>query len=199
MTGIEKISARIAADAREQGQAVLAKSRAEADEITRKYDGEADELRAALTEKAKAEADEFVRRAVGVAELEARKRNLAARQGVIGKAFDGAMAELAALPEAQLVAVLSRLAFTASRKGTEQIVLTPSDHARFGKKVCEGANALLAAEKRTASLTLSASPRALAGGGLVLSDGEVEINCTFETIVSGLRSDISAEVAKILF
>lgn len=199
MTGIEKIMARIAADARDQGEVILARARVEAEEITQKYAAEADALRAELTEKARLEVSERTRRTVGVAELEARKRNLAARQAVIGEAFSRALTELAALPEAELTALLSRLAAGAARKGTEQIVLTPADHTRIGKKVCEGANALLAAENKTASLTLSASPRALAGGGLVLSDGEVEINCTFETIVNGLRADMSAEIAKVLF
>ena len=62
-------------------------------------------------------------------------------------------------------------------------------------KVVTGANALI---QGTALLTLSGEPREIAGG-LILLDGNVEINCAFETQLRVLRDSMAAEVAAILF
>ena len=47
-------------------------------------------------------------------------------------------------------------------------------------------------------LTLSVETRPI-GGGFVLSDGEVEVNGTFETLVRLQRRELDAAVAKVLF
>ena len=62
-------------------------------------------------------------------------------------------------------------------------------------KVVTGANALL---QGTAMLTLSQETRDMAGG-LTLRDGNVEVNCAFETQLRVLREEMAAEVAGILF
>ena len=47
-------------------------------------------------------------------------------------------------------------------------------------------------------LTLSEQTRPIKGG-LILSDGDVEVNCTFETLVRLQRGEMDREVAKVLF
>ncbi len=61
--------------------------------------------------------------------------------------------------------------------------------------VVTGANALL---QGTAMLTLSQETREMAGG-LMLRDGNVEVNCAFETQLRVLREEMAAEIAGILF
>ena len=36
-------------------------------------------------------------------------------------------------------------------------------------------------------------------GGLILRDGQVEVNCAFETQLRVLREEMTAEIAAILF
>lgn len=199
MTGIDRISSRIEADAQAQGAKLIEQARFKATEIEVQYAAKASDLTHQLRDKSRAEAEESRRRAVGVAELEARKRLLAAKQQVLDEAFNGALQKLDSLPEEELVALLARLAASASRDGGGQIVLNPADHNRFGKKVCEQANAILVGEGKSGSLSLSAEPRNLGGGGLLVSSGEVVTNCTFASIVASLRSNIVGDVAKKLF
>jgi len=47
-------------------------------------------------------------------------------------------------------------------------------------------------------LTLSGETREMAGG-LILRDGQVEVNCAFETQLRVLREEMTAEIAAILF
>ena len=47
-------------------------------------------------------------------------------------------------------------------------------------------------------LTLSVQTRPIRGG-LILSDGDVEVNCTFETLVRLLRGEMDRTVVEVLF
>ena len=62
-------------------------------------------------------------------------------------------------------------------------------------KVVTGASALL---QGTAMLTLAEETRPM-DGGFILSDGAVEVNCTFDTLIRLQRGALAGEVAKVLF
>lgn len=195
MNGIEKIIDRISGDAQREIDEVLAQARAEAAEITAKYQAqaqaEADEI---LTrgEKAAAERGE---RLASVAQLECRKEVLRAKQEVIDEAFQLAMDKLVALPQAEYVALLVDLAVQAATKGTEKLIFSPADRAQVGKAVVVGANQKLG---NKGQLTLSEETRPMKGG-FILSDGRVEVNCTFDTLVRLQRGTLSTQVADVLF
>lgn len=199
MQGIDRITARIASDAKAEGEAVMEKAKAAAAELARKMVGETDAEMDKLSAAGDRAAAERAERLRGVAGMEARKRVLAAKQDMISKAFDGAVEELSTLSEDEMIKLLARLIAGASVSGREQIVLTMAEHTRFGKKVAEAANSNLKSAGREHRLTLSASPRPLAGGGFMLSDGDVEVNGTFAAIVAELRAELTGPVAKLLF
>ncbi|MCL1905681.1 MAG: hypothetical protein FWG06_01585, partial [Clostridiales bacterium] len=46
--------------------------------------------------------------------------------------------------------------------------------------------------------TLAEGSRAISGG-LLLSRGDVEINCTFESLIQQMRGELTPQVAQILF
>ena len=62
-------------------------------------------------------------------------------------------------------------------------------------KVVGGASALV---QGTAMLTLADETREM-DGGVTLRDGNVEVNCAFETQLRVLRGSMAAEIAAILF
>lgn len=131
--------------------------------------------------------------------------------------------------EEEYADLLARIAVKAARTGREEIVLSARDHKKVGSLVVSKANALLAAAaapeaagkaaksggkageilskvvtgasallQGTAMLTLSGETREMAGG-LILRDGQVEVNCAFETQLRVLREEMTAEIAAILF
>lgn len=65
----------------------------------------------------------------------------------------------------------------------------------MGAAVVAAANRLLG-EK--GELTLSQETRSIQGG-FVLVNGDVEVNCTFETLVRLRRGTMAGETAKLLF
>ena len=108
---------------------------------------------------------------------------------------DSALMTLAA---ADYAALLARLAVSAARTGREEIILNPADREKLGEQVAAEANALLVKDGRTGALTVSKQTQPLKGG-LLLSDGAVEVNCALETLVRLSRTDVTGEVSKLLF
>ena len=72
--------------------------------------------------------------------MEAKKTLLALKQEMISKSFDAAEKKLVSLPEEQYVALLAKLAASASATGEEEIVLNAADRARVGEAVVKAAN-----------------------------------------------------------
>jgi V/A-type H+-transporting ATPase subunit E len=198
MNGIEKITDRIAIDADAQAKALLDHAKKQSAEIAAGYAALAESQYTETVEKGKADAADRVVRLGGVAQLEARKRKLAAKQALLEQAFDLALEKLLALPDDQYVDLLAKLAAEGCTTGREALVLSVADRPRYGKRVVTQANARLEAAGKTALLTLSEESREFRGG-LYIQDGNVENNCTFPTIVRMLREQMAGQVAQILF
>ena len=159
--------------------------------------------------------------------METKKLELAAKQEVLGEAFDLALDKLCSLPEQEYIALLTRLALEASTTGKEQLVFSPKDRSQVGKQVVVAANEALVKEVTpelpnalsdskvgaflgkvvntaaaqitgTGLLSLSEETRPIRGG-FILVDGAVETNCSFETLIRLQREKLEKETADILF
>ena len=204
MDGIEKITGQIDADVQKEIGAALDQARAQAKEIEARYESQAQTQGEALRRKGEQDAALRRERLVDVARLEARKTLLAAKQALVGQAFDLALKKLLELPDQEYIALLAKLAVAASRTGREQVILSQKDRSRYGKQAVTMANDMLAkkagprAAESAGMLTLAGESRPMAGG-LILRDGRVETNCSFEVLIHLQRDALSAEVARVLF
>ena len=194
MNGIEKLTQQITADAQAEIDAILAEAREKADAITADYARQAEKAAADRLAKGEEAAAQREERLIAMADMEGRKELLAAKQEMVSRAFDQALEQLCSLPDEEYMAMLTKLAVTASTSGKEQLIFSPKDRARVGKAVVIAANEAL----KDGRLTLSEQTRPMAGG-FVLSDGAIEVNCTFETLVRLQRGAIAGEVAGVLF
>ena len=204
MNGIEKITGQIDADVQKEIGAALDQARAQAKEIEARYESQAQTQGEALRRKGEQDAALRRERLVDVAKLEARKTLLAAKQDLVGQAFDLALKKLLELPDQEYIALLAKLAVAASRTGREQVIFSQKDRSRYGKQAVTMANDMLAkkagprAAESAGMLTLAEESRPMAGG-LILRDGRVETNCSFEVLIHLQRDALSAEVARALF
>lgn len=194
MNGIEKITARIEADAQAEVAEILREAEEKAAAIREQYKAQAASQAKAAEADGKEAAQRQAERLESAANMEAKKRLLKAKQDCLNDAFDKAQAQLLALPDAEYAELLAKLAVKASKSGKEEILLNAKDRARVGEQVVSKANAL----KKGAALTLSKDTRDMAGG-LTLRDGNVEVNCAFETQLRVLREEMAGQVAGILF
>ena len=227
MNGIEKITARIEEDARAENEALLAQARAEAEEIAAKYRAQAQAEAEEILAQGRRNAQERERHLDSMAQMECRKAVLAAKQDVIEEAFQAAHQKLLELPTEQYVELLADLAVNASTTGREKLIFSPSHRSQVGKAVVVAANKKLAEavspklpEEVTDSKAGAILDKVVAGasailngtamltlaeetcpmdGGFILSDGAVEVNCTFDTLIRLQRGALAGEVAKVLF
>lgn len=227
MDGMERIIQRIEQDIQAQVDELNAQAQQKAGEIAAQYDVQAKQEAQAILARGEKVAAERLERLESAAAMERRKLELNCRQQVLEEAFVLALDKLCTLPEQDYIELLAKLAVKAARSGKEQLIFSPADRARVGKQVVMAANELLVREavpslpdslgeskvgaflgkvvQNTASmvtgagmLTLSEQTRPMKGG-FVMSDGDVEVNCTFDTLVRMQREKLAKEVADILF
>lgn len=195
MNGIEKITARIRADAQQETDTLLAQTNAQVQELAAQYEAKAGQAAKEILDKGQQAAAVREERLVSAARLEARKAMLAQQQALMDQAFQQALDQLLNLPEKEYVALVASLIAEASQTGKETVIFSQKDRPRYGKAAVTRANELLGDKGR---LTLSTQTRPIQGG-FVLSDGDVEVNCTFETLVRLQRRTVEQEVARVLF
>ena len=227
MNGIEKITAKIRQDAEAEVKALEAQTEEKIAALQAQTETQARQECEAILARGRKAADERLERLESAAQMEQRKLFLGAKQEVVGEAFEKAVEHLCTLPDGELVKLLTALAVEASSTGREALIFSVKDRARIGKQVVMAANDILAknvapelpgaiTESRvgglvgkvvnsaaaqfagTARLTLSEQTRPMRGG-FVMVDDDVEINCTFETLVRLQREKLEREVASVLF
>lgn len=227
MDGIEKITARIRADADAELAQLREQTEAQILEIQAQAKAQMDQERTAILARGRRAAEERLERLKSAAQLERRKLELAAKQEVLAEAFDLALEKLCTMPEQEYVALLTKLALEASSTGREQLIFSPQDRSRVGKQVVVAANEALvkgvapelpeaiteskvgaflgkvvnttaAMVTGTGLLTLSEETRPIKGG-FIMVDGDIEVNCAFETLVRLQREKLEKEVAGVLF
>ena len=194
MNGIEKITARIETDAKAEVAEILREAEEKAAAIRAQYEAQAAQESKAAAEAGREAAKRQLERLESAAQMDAKKQMLGAKQDALKSAFDKAQAKLLALPDEEYADLLAKMAVKASKTGKEEIILNAKDRKRVGEKVVSKANAM----KKGVAMTLSRETREMAGG-LTLRDGNVEVNCAFETQLRVLREEMAAEVANILF
>ena len=195
MKGIEKITARIESDGKAETVQMLKEAEEKAAALLAGYKAKAEEETAAAVEAGKEAAVHQAERLESAAHMEAKKQYLAAKQACLDEAFAKAQKQLLALPDDKYAELLAKMAVKASATGKEEVLLNAKDRKRVGEQVVAKANELL---RRKGKLTLAEDTRPMEGG-LTLRDGNVEVNCAFETELRVLRDDMASEIAAILF
>ena len=198
MNGIEKISARLLSDAEREIAALNEDTEKRCGEILAEFEKKAQaEYQSRMAEGAKA-AETRLQRLGSAAEMEAKKAILAFKQEMVAKAFADASEKLANLPKADYIKFLASQAAAAASTGSEELIFNARDKAAVGAEVAEAANALRKEKGLPGALTVSGETREITGG-VIVRQGNIEVNCAVETLVSLRRSELASQVAEILF
>ena len=198
MEGIEKITARIIEDAEREIAAMQQETEEEVNTLLAQAQTEAEQESMELLVRGRRAAEERRERLSSSADMECRKLELAAKQELLQQSFGAALEELCALPQERYVTLLSALAVEASSSGRERMILSARDADRLGEEIVKAANAALQKAGRRGELTLSQETRPIPGG-FILAEGDVELNCAFDTLIRLQREKLEKEVAAILF
>ncbi len=198
MNGIERISNRLVADAEAEIAALNEETKLRCEEIRAEYEKKAqEEYQSRMAEGVKA-AETRMQRLGSAAEMEAKKAILAFKQEMVAKAFADAAEQLVNLPQEQYVKFLAAQAAKAADTGAEELIFNTRDAGTVGPAVAEAANAILEQRGVKGALTVSGETREISGG-VIVRQGNIEVNCAVETLVQLRRSELASQVAEILF
>ena len=198
MTGIEKITGRIEADARAEAAQIAADAKERCAAIRAEYEKKAEDAYWETLRSGVKDAEDRAERLGRLAGMEAKKSTLGLKQAMVGEAFDRALNQICDMPVGEYVSAMAKLACKAASTGSESVAFNAKDRERCGAEIVAAANLLLQEQGKPGNLTLSDAVRPIRAG-FVLQQGDVEVNCALETLAELSRADLAGQVAAVLF
>lgn len=219
MTGVEKITDRIAADAAKEAQATLGAAEVECRKLAEEYGNRTIGERDRVAERAQAEGQRMIERAKSTADMNHRAVLLAAKSALIDEVYEKARVKILdtdfgkyrELLTALLVSALLELAKseeTSAALGDEtepydriEVLFNHDDREKYGAAVVAEVrrrNERRIGTARLEKLCLSEDTAAI-DGGLVIRYGNIETNCSLSVLLAEMRRETEGKVASILF
>jgi len=198
MDGIDRIIARINADAKAECDKIISEAAARAAEISADYEKKAADAYAETYAKAEADAHAHYERLANAAQSESKKRILKERQELVAEAMNRAVSLIRSKPDDEYAAILADLIDRAAVSGHEKLVFASDERERIGAKAASLANTLIAARGLEPNLEVSDVSSNISGGVIIISE-DSEVNCDLRVLVSESRRDIETQTASALF
>ena len=190
MSGLDKILEHITREAKEEAGKILAAAKEDSGKIIDSGKAEADSMAAAIKKQSEADVAAAVRRIQSTSQLREKRLILQAKQEKIEDVFQSARTNLEDLPEKEYFDVIRKMItrYATGEKG--QIRFSAKDLKRLPADLKEAA-----AEK---GLEISKESAAI-DGGFILAYGDIEENCSFETLIETSREALQDMVGQLLF
>ena len=198
MKGTEKIIAHIENDAKAQAQAIIDEANRKAEEVRSAGEKAAQEAYDKLIREGKAECEAMLNRKIRMAEMEAKKEVLGAKQERVVETFAKSVSIICELPREEYAELFAKMAAKVSVSGTEEMYFCKNDKDECGQRIADRANELLAAQGKVGKLTVAEEAVNICGGFVLIENG-IELNCSAEMLVDRCHKSMVAEVANALF
>ena len=176
MSNVKNITSKILKDAEAGKENILAAAEEEKNKILSKKASSANEIAQEILQKAEADAKSKKERVISSAKLKVRNNKLAAKQEIIDEVFEKSINKLTELSKEQFLNFVKNSILSMNLTGKQTLILNET--------------------KATIALSKTAGNFK---GGFILENNGIEINSTYEALVSSLRDELEFEVAKVLF
>ena len=185
MSNVKNITSKILKDAEAGKENILAAAEEEKNKILSKKASAANEIAQEILQKAEADAKSKKERVISSAKLKVRNNKLAAKQEIIDEVFEKSINKLTELSKEQFLNFVKNSILSMNLTGKQTLILNDS----FIDELNKEAKATIALSKTAGNFK----------GGFILENNGIEINSTYEALVSSLRDELEFEVAKVLF
>ena len=193
MSNVKNITSKILKDAEAGKENILAAAEEEKNKILSKKASAANEIAQEILQKAEADAKSKKERVISSAKLKVRNNKLAAKQEIIDEVFEKSINKLTELSKEQFLNFVKNSILSMNLTGKQTLILNET-----GLKFVD--DSFIDELNKEAKATIALSK--IAGnfkGGFILENNGIEINSTYEALVSSLRDELEFEVAKVLF
>ena len=219
MTGLEKVTGKIIADAEADAREILARAEAECAAIREKYQADLEADLETLREANDRECQSLVIRARSSAAMAKRNAILEARAAILDEAYATAEKQVRSMGGEQYLELLQKMLRSALKRQLEgeeesmrlygediapdayEVVLNRRDRESYGEKLMTAFRSGYGSKlPSTAHAKLRLAPdTAEIDGGLILRAGPVETNCSLSMLMAENRRETEAKVSRILF
>lgn len=219
MTGLEKVTGKIIADAKADAAAIRARADADCAAITARIEAEAAAERDSLTEAHERDCQALILRAKSSAAMARRNAILEARAAILEEAYAAAEEAVRSLTGQAYVDLLAKMLRTALKDQLEgeadslrlygedtspaayEVILNDRDRAAYGDRLLSTFRAGVGSKYPPAVLAkLTIAPdTATIDGGLILRCGPIEINASLAALLAETRRETEVRVGEILF
>lgn len=193
MSNVKNITSKILKDAEAGKENILAAAEEEKNKILSKKASAANEIAQEILQKAEADAKSKKERVISSAKLKVRNNKLAAKQEIIDEVFEKSINKLIELSKEQFLNFVKNSILSMNLTGKQTLILNETGlkfvDDSFIDELNKEAKATIALSKTAGNFK----------GGFILENNGIEINSTYEALVSSLRDELEFEVAKVLF
>ena len=196
MNNIESIVKKIADDAKLSAEQKIAEAQQEAQPIVSDYQAQADTILQDAQAQAQKQASVIAERVESQSGLIRRNLMLQYKREAIEQAFQKSLEVLCAQDADKQVTLLSDAAVK-YLSADAKVILNEKDKAAFGEKLVSEISRKLQAANKNYSVSLSADAGSMQGG-MILAEGSIETNLSYEILVKNIRDELEGEVAKVL-
>lgn len=193
MNDISVILSKIEEDAKQVAAGILATAEEKCKQTEDEYVKLTEQQRKVIMADAEAQVNTIKLRSASQSGIQERNANLTTRRESMDTAFEKALQKLCAMPDERKIAFYTNMVSGFATEDAEMI-LNAADRDAFGTAIVSALNAVLPNGKIQLSSTVGAFR-----GGIVLKQGSVETNCTFEVLISRAKDDLEPDVAHALF
>lgn len=198
MSNLNNITSKILKDAEEKSENIISKANAEKDITISKKVNSAKELANEIVKKAEIEAKSRKERIVSAAELKVRNNKLSAKQEIISEVFKKSIDNLCSMSKEDFKNFVETSILSIGVDGDETLILNENGIKVIDEAFIKELNSKLNAKGINGNIKLSSKTREFRGGYILEKNG-IEINNTYEALVSSLRDELESEVAGVLF
>ncbi|GAB6169458.1 V-type ATP synthase subunit E family protein [Clostridium carnis] len=195
MTNVSNLTSKILKDAEESKINILASAEEEKNKILAKKIAKAKELEAEIVTKAELEAKVKRERILSSAVLKVRNNKLSAKQDVINEVFENSVNKLTTISKEQFLDFVKKSITSLGVIGDQSLILNKEGNEFIDSAFIYELNQELGAN---GNIKLSSKVGEFKGGFILEKNG-IEINNTYEALVSSLRDELEFEVARVLF
>ena len=187
--GIDNILERISVGSEKEAEKITAEARAKATEIYAERTAEAKIAAAALIEAAEKDAIDRINHIKSTAALESRKLVLAAKRDVINEVLDDITPTFRKLPKDEYAAFLVDVAVKSSEKGTLFFANVDYDVADKVRDLLRDKPQYKVAKTTVKDIS----------SGFIIKYENVRIDCSVESIVENMKTELETIIASKLF
>lgn len=193
MSNVKNITSKILKDAEAGKENILAAAEEEKNKILSKKASSANEIAQEILQKAEADAKSKKERVISSAKLKVRNNKLAAKQEIIDEVFEKSINKLTELSKEQFLNFVKNSILSMNLAGKQTLILNETGLKFVDDSFIDELNKEV---KATIALSKTAGNFK---GGFILENNGIEINSTYEALVSSLRDELEFEVAQVLF